>query len=171
MKRITSEMPRARTDDLTVDELPDETLVYDLKRHKAHCLNRTAAAVWRHCDGDTTPSQIARRLETELEIPKNEQIVRFALDRLDKARLLVEGTELSRASAGPSRRELVRKLAMVGGALLLPMVTSITSPVAAQAASSTTPRNCRKCRGVGLPCSGRITGRTCVRKKKRCRCR
>lgn len=175
MKRITSEMPRARTDDLIIDELADETLVYDLKRHKAHCLNRTAAAVWRHCDGDTAPSEIARSLEAELDIPRDEQVVRFALDRLDRARLLEERTEVSRASAGQSRRELVRKLAVVGGAILLPMVTSITSPAAALAASSTTRKACRKCKGLGLPCRDR-PGKTCVRRKrrkrrkKRCRC-
>ena len=50
-------MPRARQDELVVEELSDETLVYDLKRHKANCLNRTAALVWQDCDGQTSVSQ------------------------------------------------------------------------------------------------------------------
>ena len=48
METTRALMPRARQDELVVEELPDETLVYDLKRHKARCLNRTAALVWQH---------------------------------------------------------------------------------------------------------------------------
>ena len=40
--------PRARTEGLVVTELPDELLVYDLERHRAHCLNPTAALVFKH---------------------------------------------------------------------------------------------------------------------------
>ncbi len=29
----------SRRDELVVRELPDEVLVYDLRQHKAHCLN------------------------------------------------------------------------------------------------------------------------------------
>ncbi len=170
MEQLRSEMPRARTEKLIVEELPDETLVYDLKRHKAHCLNRTAAAVWRQCDGGTTVSQIVRSLEEELAIPNDEGIVTLALDRLKKARLLEEGTNVAGIAVGPSRRELVRKLAMVGGAILLPMVTSMASPTAAMAASSTTSGACKAtCAGFGLPCSDR-PGRTCGLQNNKCKC-
>ena len=47
-------LPHARVNELIVRELPEETLVYDQKHDKAHCLNRAAALVWRHCDGQTT---------------------------------------------------------------------------------------------------------------------
>ena len=49
-------LPAARTSGLVVRELAEETLVYDEERHRAHCLNRTAALVWRHCDGKTPVS-------------------------------------------------------------------------------------------------------------------
>ncbi len=49
METTRTLMPRARQDELVVKELPDETLAYDLKRHKAHCLTRTAAQEWQHC--------------------------------------------------------------------------------------------------------------------------
>jgi hypothetical protein len=35
--------PKGRTAGLVESELPDELLVYDLVRHRAHSLNRTAA--------------------------------------------------------------------------------------------------------------------------------
>lgn len=55
-------LPQARTDDLVINELSDEVLVYDLQRDKAHCLNAAAASVWKQCDGRTTVAEIARRL-------------------------------------------------------------------------------------------------------------
>ena len=52
MERIAAApFARKREGHLVIDELPDEVLVYDLDRHKAHCLNQTAALVWQHCDG------------------------------------------------------------------------------------------------------------------------
>ena len=59
METTRALMPRARQIELHVEELPDETLVYDLERHKARCLNRTAALVWRHCDGQTGVAEVA----------------------------------------------------------------------------------------------------------------
>ena len=41
METTRALMPRARQDELVVEELQDETLVYDLERHKACCLSRT----------------------------------------------------------------------------------------------------------------------------------
>jgi hypothetical protein len=52
-----------------IQELPDETLVYDLQRNRAHCLNRTAALVWRHCDGQATVADLARSLKDTLNLP------------------------------------------------------------------------------------------------------
>ena len=53
-ERSDRQLPLARRERLLVEELPDEVLVYDLDREKAHCLNRTAALIWNHCDGRTT---------------------------------------------------------------------------------------------------------------------
>ena len=47
-------LARRREDGLIVREVDGETLVYDRRRHKAHCLNRAAALVWRQCDGTTS---------------------------------------------------------------------------------------------------------------------
>ena len=61
-------MPRARQEKLLVHELTDEVLVYDLKRHKAHSLNKTAALVWQRCDGKSGVTEITRLLEGS-EVP------------------------------------------------------------------------------------------------------
>lgn len=163
MKKTRPTMPCARREELVIEELPDETLVYDLKRHKAHCLNHTAAAVWRHCDGSTTIPQLALILKEESDLPRDEGIVRLALDRLQKAKLLEDG--FNGTGISHSRRDLVKKLALFGGAMMLPMVSSITSPAAAMQASTTTRAQCRNgCQGLGLPCSDR-PGKVCQTKK------
>jgi hypothetical protein len=38
-------LPKRRETELIITELPGETLVYDTKRKKIHCLNRTAGLV------------------------------------------------------------------------------------------------------------------------------
>src|SRR3712207_4559485 len=80
--------PHARHDGLTVHELPEETLVYDRQRHRAHCLNRTAALVWRQCDGRTSIAQLAENLQRDLQAPVDESVIRVALDELERAHLL-----------------------------------------------------------------------------------
>ena len=162
MNPASTLMPPARTEELVVEELPDETLVYDLQRHKAHCLNRTSSLVWQHCDGRTTTAQVARLLEEKLGLPRDEQIVGLALDQLRRAKLLADGTHDPGGGVSTSRRELVRKLAVVGGlTMLLPVITSLRSPLAAMAASTVTSTVCKTCTGVGLPCSDR-PGKICT---------
>jgi len=135
MNRITpSGFPTRREQGLIVDELPDEVLVYDLERHKAHCLNRSAALVWQHCDGQTAPAEIARRLATELDQPFDEELVWLALRQLDSLHLLQEAIGLPPQFANLSRRQMVRALGLAA-AVAVPLITSIVSPTAVQAAT------------------------------------
>jgi hypothetical protein len=136
METQNPRLPRAREEDLIVQDLPDEVLVYDVKRHRAHSLNRTAALVWRACNGQTTFTEMAAILHRELNLPQDEDVVRLALDRLGRARLLAGRVPRPADAANTSRRALIRRLSLVGGlAMLLPVVDSITSPAAAQTVS------------------------------------
>ena len=60
--------PRRRKKGLAVQKLAKEVLVYDLERHRAHCLNEAAALVWRQCDGETSVSDIALNLREKLDV-------------------------------------------------------------------------------------------------------
>ncbi len=144
-------LPRAREDRLVVRELPDEVLVYDLNRHKAHCLNPTAALVWRHCDGHTAVAEMAALLQKELKCPADEAVVWLALDRLGRAHLLREPANPPGVATRYTRREVMQKMGMIGAATLVPMVTSIVAREAA-AAGSCVPNN--GCGGVPVctPC-------------------
>lgn len=135
MKRIaTAHLPMMRRQGLIIDEILDEVLVYDLDRDKAHCLNKTAALIWRQCDGKTRPQEMARRLQIKLDASCNEDLVWVALRQLATLHLLEESVSLPRRFAGMSRRQMIRNLG-VAAAVAVPLVTSIVAPTVAQAAT------------------------------------
>ena len=85
---MNQNLPIARKDSLIVKELPDETLVYDTQRDKAHCLNSTAALVWKNCDGKKTVDQLREVMEHDAGAPVPEEMVWLALDQLESFKLL-----------------------------------------------------------------------------------
>lgn len=129
-------LPQCRTEQLVIQKTADETLVYDLDRHKAHCLNRAATAVWSRCDGTTTVAEMAEILERDLNIPADEQVVLLAISQLGKAKLL-DGPALKLfTGAIPARREVIKRMGLIGAAaMLLPVITSIVAPTAVSAAT------------------------------------
>ena len=127
------QLPRARTSELIVKELPDETLVYDLANDKAHCLNHTAALVWKNCNGTRSIAEINASLAAEAGTPVDEGMVWLALDQLEKFKLLESVPAKPVAFQGMSRRQLIRNIGIA--AVALPVVVSVISPTPAQAAS------------------------------------
>jgi hypothetical protein len=152
-------LPRARRDVVT-QELPDELLVYDTVRHKAHCLNRAAALVWKHCDGKTTIAQMGALLE-EAGLPPGVEVIELALNELERAHLLAERMSLPGSIQSRSRRALLKKAGLIAGAALaIPLVQSIVAPTVAQAASCLAAGSI--CPGAAPCCSGRCVGGFCV---------
>ena len=128
------QQPRARREGLVIKELPGEVLVYDLERDKAHCLNQTAAIVWKHCDGKTSVKGIADLLANELRTPVDEKLVWLALDQFGRHQLLEEKPALPSMMAGLNRRQMVRALGLAA-LVAVPLVTTIVAPTPAQAAT------------------------------------
>src|SRR5258705_4881897 len=144
MKRTPhSQPPRLRADGLIIHELPDELLVYDKVRDLAHCLNQTAALVWRACDGQLTTEEIARRLTKQLGVAVHKDVVLLALAQLEENHLLEQQEPIPTSFAGMSRRQMARSLGLTA-AVALPLITSILMPTPAQAAT---------CIAPGQPCS------------------
>jgi hypothetical protein len=159
--------PVARTESLIVKEVDGETLVYDLTTDKAHCLNDTAARVWKNCDGRKSVSEISEVLSTESNTSVKDEVVWLALDQLEKFKLLEEAPARPAFLAGMTRRQAVTQLGIA--AVALPMIISIVAPTAASAASGATgtcclaPNDCASgqcdqdpkagpfCNGVGAP--------------------
>ena len=124
--------PIARRQGLVIQELPDEVLVYDLDRDRAHCLNQTAAFVWQRCDGRNTTAQIARTLGQQFDCTVDEKVVWLALDQLGRNNLLDRQPAPPPALMGMNRRAMVRALG-VAALVAVPVVTSIIAPTPAQA--------------------------------------
>lgn len=135
--------PLARKEGLVIQELPDEVLVYDLDRDRAHCLNETAAFVWQHCDGRTSTVEIARSLGQKVNAPVDEKVVWFAIDQLGRNHLMASLPVPPQSVAGLNRREMVRVLG-IAAAVAVPVVASIVAPTPAQATT---------CVGLGANCS------------------
>jgi len=144
--------PQARRDGLVLRDLPEELLVYDTIQHRAHCLNRTAALVFRHANGGRTVADLALLALPGADPADGEEAVRMAVFGLGEAGLL----EAGRPAA--SRREFVRKVGL-GAAILLPAVVSILAPTPAEAVVSTcidanVPGACASNLGQPCTCSG-----------------
>jgi len=117
--------PRSlKRDQLVVEELGTELMIYDQKRNQAFCLNQKAAFVWQHCDGKTTVAEIAAKLALALDEQADEKVVQFALQSLSQDALLEPSTFLPLVPAGISRRDLIQKIG-VRAALSLPLVTAL----------------------------------------------
>ena len=147
-------IPKRKKDEVLVYKLgEEETIVYDLERSRAHCLNRTAALVWQHCTGDMRLEAIKQRLQKELSTPVTEEMVLLALKQLNRAHLLKERVNLPLHTVGLSRRTLLQRLGKAA-AISLPLVTSIVAPTAVQAGGTLSLCCGEPCLGDGGCCPG-----------------
>lgn len=157
--------PQARKLDLVTREVADEVLVYDLKRHKAHCLNQTAALIWKYCDGQKSVADIAGLVGKDVNTTVDEATIWLAVDQLGKANLLEERVIRPAGIPRVTRREAVRRMGL-GAALAIPVVMSIVSPTLAQISSCTiiAQLSC-------TPATGRLTnGTNCTKSSECCSC-
>ncbi len=107
--------------------------MYDPERHLAHSLNRAALAVWKHCSGHNSVTELRRRVAGELGVDIDESAIWLALRRLDSAHLLVGTTDAFNAV---SRRQVLRTAGRIGIlAAVTPLISSALVPTAAAAAS------------------------------------
>ena len=143
----SSKKPLARTEALVIQQVDEELLVYDLNRHRAHCLNPAAAYVWGECDGARTVEEIAERAGDRMPRELRHEWVRLALKQLEKSHLLA--TDYGFASEIPaiSRREMASRLGWGAAIAVVPLVTSVLAPTALAAAS---------CTQAGQPCTTSI---------------
>lgn len=144
---MTTWSPQARTDDLIESRVGDDLIVYDTRADRVHCLNPSAVALWRLCDGRSTPEVLAQVLAVD-----DVEVVWHGLRQLGEQDLLETPAPASRPDS-LSRRDALRKL-VIGGTIgfAVPTVISIVAP---EAASATT------CRTSGQTCTGLLQGTCC----------
>lgn len=149
MKKPIPKKPRARRDDLIIQELPGETLVYDTKSHKAHCLNTTSARIWDRCNGARTVTEISQFVTKQSGEPVDESVVWLALKQLEKSDLMHTAMVPPASTGTLTRREVMKRIGISAAAL--PVITSILAPTTAAAASCAG--------GDELCCDQRVTPR------------
>ena len=121
----------ARSKDLVIEQMQEELCVYDFSSKKCHALNKTAAQVWRLCDGKSSVDEIASRLGQQLGTTADVDVTLLALKQLRSNGLLEN-------AASVSRRRVMKKFGIAAAAsapILLPLIESIVAPTPAAAQS------------------------------------
>ena len=151
--------PIARQKGLVVQELADEVLVYDLDSNKAHCLNRSAALIWRTCDGTNSVSDMIGQFQLTGGGKVTEDFVWLAIDQLGEKGLLVSPLKVH--FAGQSRRKVLKAIGLAT-LVTLPIIASLVTPPnvlgqincactsPGQCATMTTCPNLQFCNGAGI---------------------
>src|SRR5688500_12867941 len=153
-----SQRPIARKSGLVVQEVPDEVLVYDLETNKAHCLNQSAAMIWKSCDGNNSVSDITKLVESQAGGKVTEDFVWLAIDQLSENNLLE--TEIAASFGGTSRREVIKRIGLAS-MVAIPVIASLVAPQSALAASScgcTTDGQCGNTPNAGCPSTTNCNG-------------
>jgi hypothetical protein len=143
--------------DVIVSELEQEVLIYDLGKHRAHCLSLPAYQVFRSCDGTRDQGDLAAFLKVELSL------VERTVDELVRAGLVIPPRGHARRFG---RRRAMKQIALTAGlSVAMPMVWSIAAPSVAQAASVNCPTNPGGCKANNQgSCCGTAGGEagTCI---------
>ena len=137
--------PLARHSGLVVQEMPDEVLVYDLDTNKAHCLNQSAALVWRSCDGKNSVADIVREFESTGAGSVSEDFVWLAIDQLTENGLLENS--VSPRFKGQSRRQVLKTIGLAS-VVALPVIASLVAPQRALGAISCQCTSAANCAGT-----------------------
>lgn len=159
----SQQRPIARKEGLVIQEMPDEVLVFDTETNKAHCLNETAAFVWKACDGTNSVAEITKLFGNQSGKSVDENLVWLAIDQLNENNLLAQ--ELKANFNGQSRREVIKKIGLAA-VIALPIVSSLVAPSAALAASCSGDNpTCAGPAGpcpTSTPCTGCPSGVNCM---------
>ena len=103
--------------------------VFDSHQKQSYVLNATSALVYQHCDGQTTPRQLAELLRQKLNVSASqaEQLLRLALDELQTAGLLEpDVAPMPPPAPTYSRRQAITSFAALGlSVALLPMIARV----------------------------------------------
>lgn len=151
-----AENPIARQHGLVIQELRDEVLVYDIESNKAHCLNASAAFVWRACDGTNSVMDIAREFETNGKGKVTEDFIWLAIDQSNESGLLKYS--IAPRFQGRSRRHILKTIGLAS-VVAVPVIASLVAPRSAMASVNCACNNSAQCVNlVGCPSSFNCNG-------------
>ena len=122
-----------------VEAIGDGLGIHDWQRGTTFVLNATTCLVWQHCDGRTTPRQLAELLQRAFNVSHRqaEELLDLALAELDDANLLQRGEPLL---PRPSRRQVIKGLTAAGlSVILMPVVSPVSTALAGPSPTTALP--------------------------------
>lgn len=120
--------PCARSERLLIENIDDETVIYDEESKTAHALKPLAAAVFLYADGKNSLGEIAELASYRLGTAVSEAQISEAVTELDECALL----DVPELEDGVSRRDALKRFGAVGvaaGAGTM-LISSIAAPIA-----------------------------------------
>jgi len=150
VNNIESKYPIARTKNLLITKLHEETLVYDLAASRAFCMNGLMAAVWHACDGRSDLPGILDVVRRAGFVDATEATVELAIEELRQAALLSGQDQIDDKRPDEKRRDLLKKMGKSVAAL--PVISSVLISNAVSAASAPGP-----CLGWHMACTPGVT--------------
>ncbi len=126
--------PKSRETNLLVQNLENETLVYDLRTSQAFCLNKTSGLVWHYCNGKNSVADISNLMSINLQTLVSEEFVLLALHELWTNNLLENREENNGYFNHLNRRQMVKRVG-TASMIALPVILSIIAPTVANAQS------------------------------------
>ncbi|WP_254172998.1 PqqD family peptide modification chaperone [Planktothrix pseudagardhii] len=127
-------IPVARTENLLLQDIGNELIIYDQDNNSSHCLTPLAVRVWELSNGQNTVNDIARKLEKEFNLPGNSDVdmrglVWLTLEELERYSLIKEYLRqpATNVIAGMSRRQAIKTATLVGGFAIGSMFPAVKS--------------------------------------------
>ncbi|HLO86815.1 MAG TPA: PqqD family protein [Nostocaceae cyanobacterium] len=131
-------IPVARTENLLLQDVGNELIIYDQRNNSSHCLTPIAVRVWELSNGQNTVNDIAKKLEKEFDLPIDGDVdvrglVWLTLEELERYSLIKEYLKQPATEEifGISRRKVIKTATLVGGfaiGSMFPLVKSVAVP-------------------------------------------
>lgn len=143
-------LPTARHENIVVQNLDKELLIYDLKTNRAFALNDTLTIIYRACDGQTSFDELKKKYKF------TDDLVYLGLDGLQQNNL-IEGVDIT-YFGNSTRREIIRRVGLAT-MIALPVIASIVAPTSLMAQSGIAVLGpCQP----GSVCASGLTCQTCT---------
>ena len=147
---MMNSLPRVRAG-LLRHELDGQVLIYDARDDRVHLLDTTTGHVFELLEqGEKSREGIVSALATRMNTLESESLLQLSIEELRKANLLETGPALP-ALSDISRRDLLRKVGLVGAAALaIPAIATLTATSAyAQASCIANGQLCLRSGAIG----------------------
>lgn len=119
-------LPETMNNNIVTQKSANELLIYNTKSNQAICLNETATAIYEYCSSNKSFEDL------KADYNFSDDLIYLGLNQLAQDNLIEASGESVFNLV--SRRELVRKIGLTS-MVVLPLVSSIVAPSAANAAS------------------------------------